>query len=119
MEKSKLVICGSRTIVDYSLVKKNLDRIITDKTSVIIISGGAKGVDQLAEKYAKDNNIELVVVKAEWDKHGKKAGILRNIEMIDMSDQVICFWNGMSKGTNHSIDYAKKNNKLKEIIYIK
>lgn len=113
---AKIVVCGSRTITDYDLIKTNLDRLVNKSDT--IVSGGANGVDKLAEKYAKDNNIECVVFKAQWDKYGKSAGYKRNAEMIDYADSVICLWNGMSKGSNHSIDYANKNNKLMEVIYI-
>lgn len=114
---AKIVVCGSRSIIDYDLLKNTLDRLI-DKTSDTIISGGAKGVDQLAEKYAKENKILWEVIKPDWEKFGKSAGIKRNIIMIDMADKVIAIWNGLSPGTNCSIDYAKKHNKLMEIIYV-
>ena len=114
---AKIVVCGSRSITDYDLLKNTLDRLI-DKTSDAIISGGAKGVDQLAEKYAKENNISFEVIKADWENLGKSAGMKRNIVMINKADKVIALWNGMSPGTNFSIDYAKKHNKLMEIIYV-
>jgi hypothetical protein len=48
-----------------------------------IIEGGARGADRLAQKWAKLNNIPLITCKADWDTHGKKAGILRNQSMLD------------------------------------
>lgn len=114
---AKIVVCGSRTVTDYDLLKRTLDRLV-DKNNDTIISGGAKGVDQLAEKYAKENNISCEVIKADWKNLGKSAGMRRNIVMINKANKVIAFWNGLSPGTNNSIDYAKKQNKLMEIIYV-
>ena len=89
-----------------------------------ILSGGAKGADFLAETYAKINNIPFKLFEAEQDnlkatpcliriKDGKKynalAGLNRNKLLVDYSDYVIAFWDGKSKGTKDSIDYAKKN----------
>jgi len=73
----------------------------------------------LAEQYTKDNNYSIEVIKPEWDKDGRGAGIKRNIEMIDKSDLVICVYDGQSKGTKFNIDYCKKNNKKCEVVLIK
>lgn len=116
---AKIVVCGSRTIIDYSFIKTNLDRLVNKDDT--IVSGGANGVDKLAEKYAKETGMDCVVFNAQWkvgDKLDRGAGYKRNVKMIDYADSVICLWNGMSKGTKHSIDYAKKHNKLMEVIYI-
>lgn len=50
---------------------------------VTIISGGARGADALGEDWAIVNWTGLEIFKADWDTHGKKAGILRNQDMLD------------------------------------
>ena len=45
------------------------------------------------------------------DKYGKRAGFIRNCEMVDCCDGVVVFWDGKSKGTKHTIDYASKRGK--------
>ena len=80
-----------------------------------IVSGGAKGADSLAARYANEKGIPLVVFLPVWDKYGKRAGFVRNKEIVKASDIVICFWDGQSRGTKHSIDYAEKLN-IKTII---
>jgi len=108
----KFAIVGSRTFENYDLVKKTLkDLEITE-----IVSGGAKGADSLAEKYAKENNIPTKIFKPDWEKFGRAAGMIRNKHIIDYSEKVIAFWDGISKGTKNSIDHAKKQGKLLSIV---
>ena len=105
-------VVGTRTFNDYELLKETLDKYVIKK----IISGGAKGADKLAEKYAKDNNIDIVIFLPDWAKYGKRAGPLRNILIVNECDTLIAFWDGESLGTKSSIDIAKDNNKKLIII---
>ena len=109
----KLLITGSRTFNDKILLFSELDKLDFD----ILISGGAKGTDKIAEEYAINNNIPIDQHKPNYSKYGRGAPIVRNKEMVEFGDMVIAFWDGKSKGTKSTIDYAKKLNK--EIITIK
>jgi hypothetical protein len=100
----KLLIGGSRNFNDYELMKYHLQFLTFDK----IISGGARGADKLAEKYAKENKIKFILFEANWESYGKNAGFKRNIKMIEEADFIIVFWDGKSNGTKHAIEYAKK-----------
>ncbi len=111
----KVAIVGSINFTNYELVKKYLDSIKINEIATYIISGGAKGVDTLAQRYAKENGIEMLVFKAEWDKYGKSAGFVRNEKMIRNSDIVIAIWDGVSRGTKNSINWASK---LKKPLYV-
>lgn len=108
----KLAIIGSRTFNDYELLKKECDNLNIEE----IISGGAKGADSLGEKYAIENNIKFTIFKPDWKKYGKRAGFLRNIDIINSCDSVLAFWDGNSKGTQHSINLGHKHNKPVTII---
>ena len=77
---------------------------------VVIISGGARGADTLAERYAKEANYKLEVFKADWTKHGKQAGFIRNGYIITAADAVVAFWDGTSRGTLDTINKAKALN---------
>ena len=110
----KIGIVGSRNFNDYKLLKETLDEYIEDV--FLIVSGGAKGADSLGEQWAKENNIKTLIHKPEWKKYGKSAGFVRNELIINDSDIVIAFWDGLSKGTKHSINLAKKQNKKVKII---
>lgn len=71
-----------------------------------IISGGAAGADTLAKEYALMNNIPLTEFFPDYKKFGRRAPILRNIKIVDNCDFLIAFWDGKSRGTKFTIDYA-------------
>jgi len=108
----KLAVIGSRTIKDYIFVENKLCEIIEKYNEIdTIISGGAKGVDSLAEKFANEYGLKTIIFKPDWKKFGKGAGFIRNKQIIENSDIVVAFWDGKSNGTKHSIELAKKMNK--------
>ena len=110
----KLAIVGSR---DFKAVAFAVDKIYDflvpheHEENFCVVSGGAKGIDSLGEACAKKLGIETLIIKPDWDTHGKKAGFLRNIDIIKNADFVLVFWDGKSKGSKHSIDLAIKMNK--------
>ena len=125
-----LLVVGSRSITDYEFVKKKLDYFLSNvinEYSVMIVSGGAYGVDSLAERYARERGYLLKVFKLysdDWYKidestgervFDKSAGYRRNKEMHSYIAQfqnrgVVVFWDGKSKGSLHSINLAKEYN---------
>ena len=104
----KVAVVGSRNFNDYEKLKQTLDQT-PDITR--IISGGAKGADALAEQWAKEKGIEIVVYKPDWAKYGRGAGVVRNRLIIEDCDYCIAFWDGVSKGTKSSIEHSKKMHK--------
>ena len=113
----KLAIIGSRSFDNYDLLNNeilSLGIIISE-----VISGGAKGADALAEKWAIQNNIALTIIKPNWNKFGRAAGIKRNEEIIKKCDLVIAFWDGKSSGTASSIKFCEKYSKTHKIILYK
>lgn len=115
-----LAIVGCRSYDDYKTFKTILDDFIDEIGSKpdTIISGGAKGIDSMAEKYAKDNNIPVNIFYPDWDKYGRVAGILRNTNIINSSTHVIALPSKKSVGTYDSINKAKKANKILKIVNI-
>ncbi len=110
----KVLIAGSRSIKSF-----DLENLISNDTS-LIISGGAAGVDCLAEKYADDHRISKLILRPDYAKYGKAAPIIRNRKMVDLADEIIIIWDGKSRGTKQTLDYAKKQAKpLKLIILTK
>jgi YspA, cpYpsA-related SLOG family len=99
-------VIGSRTFNDYELVKEELDKHEISK----IVSGGAKGADSLAEKYAYENNLPVEIFKPDWSL-GRHAGFIRNKTIVEHSDTLIAFWDGVSKGTLSSIRYGEEAGK--------
>ena len=76
-----------------------------------IVSGGAQGVDFLAELHAKKKSLKFTEFKADWDTLGKRAGFVRNSQMAEYADRLISVWDGKSKGTFHMISEMVKRNK--------
>lgn len=113
----RVAVVGSRDFKHYGLLCYYLDNFFFRSDSPIkIISGGAKGADSLAEKFAEARNIKTKVYKANWEKYGKKAGFLRNKKIIKNCDVVVAFWDGESKGTKITIDLAKEAGKKVYIV---
>lgn len=115
-EKKHFGVIGSRSFSNYELLASSLNNYVYKGD--VIVSGGAKGADSLAERFAKENSIEFVVYPANWEKFGKSAGFKRNVDIVNSSDIIIAFWDGKSKGTMHSIELAKKMNKKTIIIKV-
>ena len=111
----KTIIAGSRTINSYQSVKAAIMESHFDITE--IVSGNAKGADHWGELYAQQNNIDLVIFPANWNKYGKSAGYRRNVKMAEYADALIAVWDGESKGTKHMIDIAKEKG-LKVFVYM-
>lgn len=119
----RIIIAGSRDFNDYDKLKTETLRIVTElkeegyntkREGVEIVSGTARGADQLGERFAKEFNLGLARFPANWYEFGKRAGYLRNSEMSEYAKLdkeigvLIAFWNG-SKGTKHMIDLATKD----------
>lgn len=107
------IVAGSRHFTDYALMENKLDKIFQNKNDVVIISGGATGADTLAELYAKEHELRLMVFPAKWSVYNKRAGYIRNKEMHKYISQYpergcVCFWDGQSKGTAHNFNLAKE-----------
>lgn len=103
----KVVVAGSRSIYDYEKVRRAIEESGFEIDE--IVSGTAKGVDKLGEAYAKENDIPVKRFPADWSKHGKKAGAIRNEEMAEYADALVAVWDGDSSGTKIMIDKAEKH----------
>lgn len=106
----KVIIAGSRNFNDYDKLKEVCNHLLSRQKTVEIVSGAARGADKLGEKYALEKGYSIKQFPADWEKHGKRAGYLRNEEMAKYGDALIAFWDGESKGTEHMINLAKKYN---------
>ena len=101
----KLLIVGSRSITDFDLspyISEDVD---------MIVSGGADGIDSLAEEYADTHRISKYIMRPRYDLYGRTAPLKRNEQMVDVADAVLIVWDGRSKGTQYTLKYAKKKNK--------
>ncbi|MDR1861075.1 MAG: DUF2493 domain-containing protein [Bacteroidales bacterium] len=105
----KYAVVGSRSGISSDFVFETLRDLNLNSLTDQIVSGGAKGVDNYAEVFAKIYNIECIVYKPEYDLYGRAAPIVRNKHIVDVSDTVLVFTtNPPSKGSRSVIDYAIK-----------
>ena len=108
MEK-RVVIAGSRNFTDYVLFSAVVDKCLSrirNEYDLIILSGHCSGTDMMAERYAKEKGFKLEVFPADWSL-GRKAGPLRNKQMVDVADFAIAFPSG-GRGTQSLINLANE-----------
>ena len=103
----KVLVCGSRDWTEYNVIRGRLAKL---PSGTEIIEGGADGADEMARNAADTLGLDVIEYPANWARHGKRAGILRNIKMLDREqpDLVIAFQLKRSRGTQHTIDEARK-----------
>ena len=131
----KLLVVGSRNVTDEKLVYGFIDSAIEDIKQAVtelyqdgyekkfqlfedppdvppiligMLSGGAGGVDTLANNYAIANGIAFVTYPADWKNNGKGAGYIRNKQMVNIADVCLAIWDGESNGTKHTITLCQK-----------
>ena len=104
----KIAVVGSREGISYSVVADKLEVVFNHYNGAItIVSGGARGVDSHAYRWAGNKGVDVMVFPADWATHGRSAGMRRNANIINEADVVLAFWDGQSPGTRNSIDRAR------------
>lgn len=118
----KTIIAGSRNIDDYKIFLKIIYKSQIIKSTSFILSGGAYGIDALAIQFAKEHAIPydiIPVTKRDWKIKGLSAGPIRNQEMLEKADRLICIWDGKSSGTFDMLDrWVQQKTDLCEIFII-
>ena len=96
----KVAIIGSRSIhnVDESAILRHLP-----KSTDTIVSGGACGVDSFAQRFAKKHKLNFIKFEPDYAAFGRKAPILRNVQIVEAADLVLAVWDFKSRGTAHTI----------------
>lgn len=99
----RILVTGGR---DFGNIRA-LYKVLDDINPTEICQGGAKGADMLALNYATGKNIPCKTYPADWVKHGKAAGMIRNREMLEdfKPDMVVAFPGGV--GTRGMVNIAK------------
>lgn len=103
MSEDRVAIVGSRDFPDASIVRLWVDGLSSDTT---VISGGARGIDAWAVEAATARGLPVVEIKAQWATLGRKAGPIRNAEIVACASRVVAFWNGRSRGTLNTVILA-------------
>ena len=81
-----------------------------------ILTGGAVGVDQRAMDWCTDNQIQVRTIYP-LNMADKMSYLFRNIELVTLADEVVAFWDGESKGTKFTFEYAASRGKRVYIQY--
>ena len=112
-----IAIVGSRNAGNINLAQE-LEKRINIMEGDAIVSGGARGIDALAASYAKERNLKLIELRPDYAKYGRGATFIRNRAIVEAADMVVAFWDGESRGTKYSIDYANKIGRTTLIVSI-
>ena len=102
----KVIIAGSREITQPEVIARAV--AASGFTITEVVSGGARGVDQLGEAWAQAHHIPLTRMPADWERYGKGAGCRRNAEMAAYADACLVCWNGVSRGADHMAKTARQ-----------
>ena len=98
-----ILVCGSREWTDRSMIRLRLATLLPKDPGAdepTIIHGAARGADSIAGEIAQQLGFWVESYPADWKRHGKRAGPIRNREMLDkVPDLVIAFVRGESRGT--------------------
>lgn len=86
---------------------------------ILLISGGADGIDATAEQAAKLFNIPITVYRPDYEKHlARYAPLKRNEQMAAECDRAAFFWDGYSRGTWHAIQAVRKLGKPLDVFVL-
>ena len=116
-----ILVAGSRIINDPKFIFNDLDYLLNkcgiyqNYMDITIVTGNADGVDTIANDYAFQRDLNLIMMPANWGRYGKQAGFVRNEKMHQliashMDRLCICYKdiNSPGKGTTHSIELSSK-----------
>ena len=106
----RLIIAGGRTFNNLGLLSQQADKFVNGLLPITVISGTARGADQLGERWAQIRRYDIERFPAQWDIYGKSAGYKRNEQMANTATHLLAFWDGQSRGTKHMIDIARTHN---------
>lgn len=112
----RVAIVGSRTWTDEATIRRYVDKLPATAT---VVSGGSPGVDTMAEHAARARGLRVRVFRADWKRHGRGAGMVRNSKIIANADIVLAFWDGQSRGTKDSIDKAMAAGHVRRVTVVK
>jgi hypothetical protein len=111
----RLLVCGSRSWTDDVLLAHTVEQVVAehgrDRGGVVLIEGDARGADRLAGALAKARGWQLEIYPADWQRHGRTAGMRRNARMLRQGrpERVIAFTDDLtgSRGTADMVRRAR------------
>lgn len=111
----RVLISGSR---DYPRKDQVRRFVALMRPLDTVIVGGARGVDTWAQEAAEERpDLGIEIHPADWEVYGRRAGAVRNAAMVDRADLVVAFWDGKSRGTKNTIDFARNMMKPYAVVF--
>lgn len=102
-----VLVTGGRGYADKEFLYKKLDKLHRIGRITRLVQGAASGADSLAGQWARDRGVQEIVCPANWNKHGRRAGYLRNEAMADLLPDVVLMFPG-NAGTNMMKEIAEE-----------
>jgi len=102
----RVLVCGGRDYDNAVQLQKYMNTLDAAEGVSVVIHGAARGADSLAGRWGISRRKEVIPYPADWRKHGRAAGPIRNKQMLDEGkpDLVIAFLGG--RGTENMIKQA-------------
>lgn len=105
---TRVLVCGGRDYADNAMLTATLDRLHAERGFSLVIAGGARGADTMAEEWARARGIACDVYRADWEGLGRKAGPIRNGRMLtEGKPQLVVAFPG-GRGTAHMVRIARE-----------
>jgi predicted Rossmann-fold nucleotide-binding protein len=79
----RLLVCGGRDFNDKERLRDAMNDVAQGQTDLVVIHGGARGADTLAGEIAREVHVKIITFHADWERNGKRAGPIRNQQMLD------------------------------------
>lgn len=105
----KVIVCGGRSYLDKECVYRTLSELHRQMPITILMHGDAMGVDYWGKRWARmrKSHVKEAAFPADWERHGRAAGPLRNQEMLDAGPDLVVAFPG-HRGTEDMVRRAKK-----------
>ena len=112
----RVAVVGSRSLDgrSYAVLKENIPKGVSG-----IISGGASGVDSLAERYAQEQDLPMTVIRPDYKTYDRQAPLIRNSQIVAESDFTLILWDGISRGSLNVIMTCIRTNKPFKVLLVK
>jgi predicted Rossmann-fold nucleotide-binding protein len=104
----RVLVCGGRDYLDRSRLNAVLDRLHVERGFTLVIAGGARGADTLAAEWAASRGILFEIYIAAWETEGRKAGPLRNFQMLEEGRPGLVVGFPGGRGTAHMCRIARE-----------
>jgi glycerophosphoryl diester phosphodiesterase len=120
-EIMRVIVAGSRDFNCLEKVTNAMNEYLKDAiygSDFEIVSGGARGADRLGEQYARLYGATIKQFIPDWNGLGRRAGIVRNEQMAKYATHLVAFWDGISPGTKHMIEFAKRSGLVVHVVMI-